>query len=1083
MPFDVKTVDLEGSNLIEASAGTGKTYSIAILVLRLILEKNISIDKILMVTFTKTAVAELETRIRKFVRKAYQFSSGIDIDDKTIKGVVGDVRKDKKKKLQKAVQLLDSLSVMTIHGFCQQIIEQNPFETNQSFEAELMTDSENLIMYFVNDYWRSELNTIKDLELFKYLNDNITRSKIKAVIAKSLDDKQFICEAIDIAEVLREIKTLLSEIESSKLNFTNQIMENWAELLNRNFNRYARSFIESYNQPLLFVSEIINKAAEPKDYVSKYFSEELEIATLILKKKSSLKESIAKYIYFVYSELIEKLKNNIIENKVSKDIITYNDLIRDVQTAVQNNTVNQVLLKQFDAVFIDEFQDTNKKQYEIFGPLFNETKIIFYIGDPKQSIYGFQKADILTYKGAKQEVDRLHSMNYNFRSTPGLIAAMNAFFSIQNPFYDNEIEYVDVESAANNLGVMTENDIEVLPLAINTFKNNSEIIDFVKNEILRLLTDKSCQINGEPIKPEDIAVLVRKNSQTSLIKKSLSTVNIPAITVDDSSVLKSDEAQSLIYLLNALLNPGRSLINKVLLNDNFGFKRTDIERLDNEYHLEKFRILRKEWFDKGIYNTLTLFMAAYHVRNNCLQKGLAGQRALSNYMQLTEIMHEKTVLQKYTPEELLVWLTREKEKKLDEYEQRVESEEKAVQIATIHKAKGLTYKIVFAPFLDLNIKGDCDFFDFRDDEGYKFTANPNEEQLELYNQQNEQENRRLIYVALTRAQYKNYICTNKHHYYNRSSLKVFLNNQSEYFEVNREKKSEVNIYMPEINTRAFSPRDNPKIEIINTFGLHSFSSLSKAHFIAPFEKVELTGEENGYNQFIFQILGRGAKVGNALHSIFEHLDFTDEYSKLSTLAEASKYYPNIIKEKDLAMFEEMIDHIMNANLGDENSLFYLKEVADNKKLPELEFHFSINQVNKHLLNEVLGEQADLKGEADLEGLMTGFIDLFFEHEEKYYILDWKSNHLGNSIEDYSQEKLEEAMKGSNYNLQYHIYTIAVNRFLKSKIKDYNYDRHFGGVIYLFLRGIRSNQSSGVYFIRPSSENIQKLDELLLKQEV
>ena len=74
--------------------------------------------------------------------------------------------------------------------------------------------------------------------------------------------------------------------------------------------------------------------------------------------------------------------------------------------------------------------------------------------------------------------------------------------------------------------------------------------------------------------------------------------------------------------------------------------------------------------------------------------------------------------------------------------------------------------------------------------------------------------------------------------------------------------------------------------------------------------------------------------------------------------------------------------------------------------------------------------------------MTGFIDLFFEHQGKYYILDWKSNHLGNNLENYSQENMEEAMKGSNYNLQYYIYTIAANRFLKTKIKDYNYEKHF-----------------------------------------
>ena len=129
--FDVLTVELQGSKLIEASAGTGKTYSIAILGLRLIIEKKIPIEKILMVTFTNTAVAELESRVRKFVRLAYKFASGKDIDEPTIKEVVGKCTEEKKVLLRMAVQSLDSLSVMTIHSFCQKTIDEFTFETNK----------------------------------------------------------------------------------------------------------------------------------------------------------------------------------------------------------------------------------------------------------------------------------------------------------------------------------------------------------------------------------------------------------------------------------------------------------------------------------------------------------------------------------------------------------------------------------------------------------------------------------------------------------------------------------------------------------------------------------------------------------------------------------------------------------------------------------------------------------------------------------------------------------------------------------------------------------------------------------------
>jgi len=129
---------------------------------------------------------------------------------------------------------------------------------------------------------------------------------------------------------------------------------------------------------------------------------------------------------------------------------------------------------------------------------------------------------------------------------------------------------------------------------------------------------------------------------------------------------------------------------------------------------------------------------------------------------------------------------------------------------------------------------------------------------------------------------------------------------------------------------------------------------------------------------------------------------------------------------------------------------------------------------------LLGNEAELSGESDLEGLMTGFIDLIFELNGKYYILDWKSNHLGNKLEDYGPDQLEEAMKASNYNLQYLIYTVALKRWLESRIPDFDYYKHFGGVLYVFLRGTREGQETGIYKAIPDREDIEKLDRAFKK---
>jgi exodeoxyribonuclease V beta subunit len=666
-------------------------------------------------------------------------------------------------------------------------------------------------------------------------------------------------------------------------------------------------------------------------------------------------------------------------------------------------------------------------------------------------------------------------MNENYRSTEDLISALNQIFTVENPFHDKDIPYQAVDKGDAALGEMTENGIKVIPVAINHFPKNEEITNFVKNEILRLLTTENALINGERIQPSDIAVLTRTNLQADEIKKELSSADIPSVTIDQTSVLESQEAGSILSLLSVVLKPDIGGINRVLLNDFFGLTRTDIEKLDPELHLDLFRELRGIWQDSGIYNFLFRFYDAYQVRKHCLDKGIIGQRALSNFYQIAEILHQVSLKTRYSSEELIVWLQREKTKKSEDYEQRIESEDNAVKIITIHKSKGLTFRIVFAPFLDLTIKDDVEIYDFRDTDGYKFTHAPDDRQSELYRTQSEQENRRLIYVALTRAQYKLYICENR--YFTESSLKQFLKIEGPLFEDNLIRESAATRYHSPAARKVFTPRSNPGIEIKNTFGIHSFSGLSKAHYSAPFESADLN-EKDKYDQFIFQDLGRGASVGTALHSIFERLNFAEAETWEQTLKDASKYYSTIIKEESLDNFMQLINHIMNTELVCDGEKFALNRIKSAQKLPEMQFYFSMESVNKTEINKILGEEADLEGEADIEGLMTGFIDLFFEYHGKYFILDWKSNHLGNSIDNYNRAGMEEAMKGSNYNLQYMIYTVAVKRWLEKRIENFNYDSHFGGIIYVFLRGVREGYDTGIFTTKPQTDKIEGLEKLL-----
>lgn len=1087
--FNVLNVRLEGSKLVEASAGTGKTYSIAILALRLIVEEKIPIEKMLMVTFTKAAVAELESRIRKFVRLAYKFATGQAIKDSTVQAVVGAPDEDKIRLLKKAVQSLDNLSVMTIHSFCLSAIDEFTFEAGQSFDYEIVQDDSVFFREMVQTYRREVVNTIQDFEWFKEINTYLKFDKMSDILRKCLDGMAFL--DIDLNQQHQFNETIQQSIEAYQ-QLINQIELNFNRIQVTNVRANSR-LANNRETKEQFLPIFIQDCCFAKKYTK-------EFAFLYDPYGKDYAESFQKVKHCFYTTFINTAKATIHQIKQEKGLLSYDDQIKTIHQALGNESFKAKLADKYDAVFIDEFQDTDKQQYEIFKNIFSNNSIVYFIGDPKQSIFGWRSADLDTYKAAKVNVgeEAVYSMNKNYRSTPKMINALNVLLRPHegfNLFMDNDIRYINVESGATNLEKMLDQGEEVKPITVWQLEEQDFDTNYkaVAQEIYRLLTT-DVTIKGQRIMPKDIGVLVREKKEGDAIKKALARYRIPSVKRDEAKVLDSEESEMIKYLLKAVISPNTGNINRALHFPHFGFTLQDFITLDEAKHLEIFIGLKKTLIDEGVYPMISSFLTIYGMRSQCMND-IIGQRVLTNINQIAEILHKTEKKEKYTPDELIVWMERNKGESDEEYEQRIESDEDAVQISTIHKAKGLEYKIVFAPCLCMIKK---EFFlkrgnvnQFKKEGQYCFTLNYPvlcETDKKSLDDQQEQENRRLIYVALTRAVYKCYITSMPRFYYNNpkpTSLKPIMdefdNNPTDLIEIKPLSKDTIDKatrrYITPNQEVVFTSRPFPDITITNTFGIHSYSALSRAHHSFVFEKMVLTEE---YDHFIFQDLGRGANVGTALHSIFEHLNFADAVTWEETLKSASKYYSTIVKEEKLELFKQLVSHVMNVGIKGLGEEFSLNKISNSQKLPELEFCFSMNSANKAEIDRLLGDEADLNGEATIEGLMTGFIDLLFEHNGKYYILDWKSNHLGNSVESYGRTGMEEAMKGNNYNLQYMIYTLAVKRWLETKIRDFDYDRHLGGVIYVFLRGVREELESGIYVKKPSKEKIEALDQVFLQ---
>ena len=1091
-PFNVQTVSLEGSKLVEASAGTGKTYSIAVLVLRLVLEREIPLPKILMVTFTKAATAELEARIRKFVRQAYQHASGKEISDPVIRSVVGEPGPAKREILRQAVQSLDSLSVMTIHGFCQKCIDEFTFETNQPFDYEILTDDTDLLGDAALRFFREELNVLEP-ETFREIWKEVGKVEMEKMLRKHLARMRFIDTQLTGHEIPEDIQKNHEKAIDDLREFVMQ-QENEILLTPSKYNNLK--VLAEKGEWEGFINLFRDQLQKKKP--AGYFDHFDFMKDGFMEHDRAIRQAGKEAIHYHYIRLFKAASGHIQKIRNRKGYITYDDQIRIIHRALGNGTFRSGLAGQYEAVFIDEFQDTDRYQYEIFSRVFEGHASLFYIGDPKQSIYGWRGADLDTYKQARNSVgDSVFTMSRNYRSTGRMIEALNILMGTApgNMFLDDQIHYIPVTSGASDTGEITAGETPVCPVTIWRFDANDHATNYraVAQEVFSLLTGDT-RINGRPVKPGDIGILVRDNREGEDIRRELATFNIPAIKRDDARVMESPEATLIQYLIEAVIAPRRGTINRVLLSAPTGLDSISVRGLDDDFHISQFLKLRKILTGEGIYNMISAFLSEYGIRSRCAGQ-VSGQRILTNLQQIAEILHRVEKKSRLTPPELLVWMQRNAGSQSEEYEQRIESDSDAVQISTIHKAKGLEYHIVFAPCLSmipkrkLLDKGNVN--DFRKDGEYCFTIDYpglTNGDRELFDVQKEQENRRLVYVALTRAVYKCFISLVPRQYYSQpvpSSLSDILEREFRHPGLIRVQdmtgdnfERTGGEYQPGGEKPVFRPREAPELTFSPAIRVHSFSALSNSHHSVTLEATD-PDARSPYDRFIFHNLGRGASVGTALHAIFERLTFDRPDTWEQTILESSKYYPNILKAENLGHFHDMVQHVMGVTIQSGDQAFSLGNISDSRKLPELEFCYSLKPAGKQAIHGILDGEGELTGEAGIEGMMTGFIDLLFEHQGRYYILDWKSNHLGNALSNYDINAVGEAMRLNNYNLQYMIYTIAVKRWLSQRVPDFDYHRHFGGVIYLFLRGIRQGSTTGIFTALPEYRKILELEKLLL----
>ncbi|WP_421239284.1 exodeoxyribonuclease V subunit beta [Aeromonas enteropelogenes] len=1179
-PLNTLRFPLHGERLIEASAGTGKTYTIAGLYLRLLLghgplieegadagqpsahERPLSVTEILVVTFTEAATAELRGRIRGRIHEARLAFMRGQSGDALLAQLLEEVEDHElaARRLLAAERHMDEAAVFTIHGFCQRMLKQNAFESGALFETEFLTDDSQLRLQAVSDYWRAEFYPVdktlasavralwpspaallremngwldnSELEMRPPAGDETLAARHQAAMAR--------IEAVKAAW-LAQVDEIRRQTDGHISRYTGKNYEGWlakiADWAQDETSGYAiPKELERFGQTVLEAS--LKKGGEVPTLP--LFSE----IDQLLASRPGIRDLILQRAAVVVRSRMQASKRQAHQ-------LSFDDLLKDLDGAL-GSSLGERLCDRIRATYrvamIDEFQDTDPQQYRIFHRLYggHQDTALLMIGDPKQAIYGFRGADIFTYIQARRNVSAHYTLGRNWRSSGALVAAVNGLFErAKDPFiYEADIPFLPVaaqgKSKALLLDGVTAPVLHCWQLTgqptFNRGDYQNKMARATAAEIHRLLTlarEGKALIGSEPVKAGDIAVLVRTGSEGKLVQQELARLAIASVYLSNrESVLEQVEAREILLILHACQNPSEERSLRAALAT--GLFDLDARALDElasderawESAVQEFMEYRKVWHRRGV---LAMLRALLHRRNlaSSLLASPYGERRLTNFLHLGELLQQ--VSSELDGEyALLRWLGEAVNRQSgQDAEQilRLESERKLVQIVTIHKSKGLEYPLVFLPFICSHRSADTPLYHEADEAGNRTILDLTGAEGSLAEADKERlaEDLRLLYVALTRGVYATWLGLAPVRSGNGKSEKTDLHQTAIGYLLQKGEEGDaatlatalsalaqdlpgVAVGEPSLTRPAPLPVEEEQLgePRVRRFGgtlerdwwISSYSGLaaqghghSKGVLANPgfddevvTEAAALAAEEpvQAPQPSIFTF-PKGARPGTLLHSLFETIDFQSVAGEPLAEHIATLLAQDGFDESWAQVLQQQVEAVLETPLETGfGEPVRLRDLAPERKQVELEFFLPMGRVTAPALTALCQQHDPLsRGNkplsfATVQGMLKGFIDLVFEWQGRWYLLDYKSNHLGMSPADYSRPALEQAMVEHRYDLQYQLYSLALHRLLTLRLPGYDFDQHFGGVFYLFLRGM---PQGGIFHTRPSRELVQGLDRL------
>jgi exodeoxyribonuclease V beta subunit len=1104
----------EGTTVLEASAGTGKTHTIAGLAARYLAEGVARIDELMLVTFGRAATAELRERVRRRLTEVAAEMEHLErartsTDDLVRRLATGppDEVEERRRRLARGVADFDAATIATTHGFCHQMLaglgiaadldaDVTFAEATGDLVADVATD------LYLADYGRDDSPVPGDSFGFPVAAD---------LAAQAVGDPSADLEPRD-AEPGTEARLRLDFAERTRVEVQR---------------RKRRMRVMDYDDLLVYL----------------------------------------------------------------RDALCHPETGEDACERIR---------ARYKIVLVDEFQDTDPVQWEILERAFHGHRTLVLIGDPKQAIYAFRGADVVTYLLAKGSARSEATLGRNWRSDRPLVEGLLHLLG-DTALGDRDIVVSEVDAAHDDPslhGAPSSVPVRIRRVPRSEFgvandkhiqvdEARSFVARDVAADVVRLLSSDAEIVERKgtqrPVEAADVAVLVHRNDDGARVRDALREVEVPVVLTATTSVFLSGAADQWLTLLSALEQPHRTgLVRSAALTDFVGWSAAELAGAD-EAKQEALGARLRAWAetltDRGVAALVEAVTATGMPRRVLARAD--GERDLTDLRHIGQALHQAATEGYGGVSSLVQWLQHRMAEAVgdidEERSRRLDSDAKAVQVMTIWRAKGLEFPVVYAPFLwDKSINVYETLRLHRDDKqrvldvGGK--AGPGySRRKEAHLAEDVGESLRLAYVALTRAR-----CQVVAHWapawntVNAPLHRLLFGERDPEgnlpLKVSRPSEDDARTRLDEVAARAgglvsvetagtpstvhFEPPSEESSdlsvrefarELDRIWGRSSYSGITAglheasaaAHTVSEPEGPGLTDEPTqaapvegaagvgagGEQSPVSPMtdLPSGAAFGTLVHEVLERVDFAapDLVAELTTAAEAEGAERFVgVRAADLA---QALEPSLRTPLGPLAGGLRLRDVGRGDRRDEMEFELPLAGGDTPSGEVRVGEVADLlrrhlpAGDplvdyaADLDvplvnqrrlrGFLTGSIDAVLRvrpgrgEQPRYLVVDYKTNRLGAgevlTAHDYRHEALAVAMRHAHYPLQALLYSVALHRYLRWRQAGYDPKTHLGGVLYLFLRGmcgpdtpVMGGVPCGVFSWSPPAALVTDLSDLL-----